>query len=108
MQAKRVSTGSTRKSSKMCLRILYEAVAIFRYNRCMKKTELVDELIIRLEQLQEIMQIKEENVSIDNVLLQAIVNHANETTLNAVIADVERMIVIKDDEISADTIDDLI
>jgi hypothetical protein len=74
----------------------------------MEKTELVDELIIRLEQLQEIMQIKEENISIDNVLLQAIVNHANETTLNAVIADVERMIIVKDDEISADTVDDLL
>jgi len=73
----------------------------------MEKTELVDELIIRLEQLQEIMQIKDENVSIDNVLLQAIVNHANETTLNAVITDVERMILIKDDELSADA-DDLL
>jgi len=73
----------------------------------MEKTELVDDLIIRLEQLQEIMQIKDENVTIDNVLLQAIVNHANETTLNAVIADVERMILIKDDELSADS-DDLL
>ena len=73
----------------------------------MEKVELVDELIIRLEQLQEIMQIKDENVTIDNVLLQAIVNHANETTLNAVIADVERMILIKDDELSADS-DDLL
>jgi len=69
----------------------------------MEKTELIDELIIRLEQLQEIMQIKDDNVSIDNVLLQAIVNHANETTLHAVIADVERMILIKDNEMSADT-----
>jgi hypothetical protein len=71
----------------------------------MEKTELVDELIIRLEQLQEIMQIKDDKVSIDNVLLQAIVNHANETTLNAVIADVERMILIKDDELSVDSND---
>ncbi|MDB5181050.1 MAG: hypothetical protein JWO54_813 [Candidatus Saccharibacteria bacterium] len=74
----------------------------------MEKTELVDELIIRLEQLQEIMQVKDENISIDNVLLQAIVNHANETTLNAVIADVERMIIIKDDELIADDVDDLL
>ena len=71
----------------------------------MEKTQLVDELIIRLEQLQEIMQIKDDKVSIDNVLLQAIVNHANETTLNAVIADVERMILIKDDELSVDSND---
>gem|GEM_PF-2039272 len=78
------------------------------YNRCMEKTELVDELIIRLEQLQEIMQIKDANISIDNVLLQAIVNHANEATLNAVIADVERMIIIKDDELIAENTDDLI
>jgi len=74
----------------------------------MEKTELVDELIIRLEQLQEIMQIKDANISIDNVLLQAIVNHANEATLNAVIADVERMIIIKDDELIAENTDDLI
>jgi len=66
----------------------------------MEKVELVDELIIRLEQLQEIMQITEDNVSIDNVLLQAIVNHANETTLHAVINDVEQMIKLKDNEIS--------
>jgi len=71
----------------------------------MEKTQLVDELIIRLEQLQEIMQINDDKVSIDNVLLQAIVNHANETTLNAVIADVERMILIKDDELSVDSND---
>jgi len=66
----------------------------------MEKVELVDELIIRLEQLQEIMQITEDNVTIDNVLLQAIVNHANETTLHAVINDVEQMIKLKDNEIS--------
>lgn len=65
----------------------------------MEKTELVDHLVARLEQLQEIMQVTEDNVSIDNVLLQALVNHANETTLNAVIADVERMILIKDNEL---------
>ena len=65
----------------------------------MEKTVLVDELIIRLEQLQEIMQVFDEKVTIDNVLLQAIVDHANETTLNAVIQDVERMIIIKDDEL---------
>lgn len=67
----------------------------------MEKTELVDHLIGRLEQLQEIMQITEDNVTIDNVLLQSIVNHANETTLNAVIEDVERMILIKDNEFIA-------
>lgn len=66
----------------------------------MEKMALVDELIIRLEQLQEIMQINDDKVTVDNVLLQAIVNHANETTLNAVIADVERMILIKDDELN--------
>jgi len=66
----------------------------------MEKVELVDELIIRLEQLQEIMQITEDNVSIDNVLLQAIVNHANETTLHAVIHDVEQMIKLKDSDLS--------
>ena len=71
----------------------------------MEKTVLIDELIIRLEQLQEIMQIQDDNISIDNVLLQAIVNHANETTLNAVIADVERMIIIKDDELSSNNTD---
>ena len=71
----------------------------------MEKTVLIDELIIRLEQLQEIMQIQDDNISIDNVLLQAIVNHANETTLNAVIADVERMIIIKDDELSTNNTD---
>jgi hypothetical protein len=74
----------------------------------MEKTELVDELIIRLEQLQEMMQIEDETVSIDNVLLQAIVNHANETTLNAVIRDVERMILIKDDQLISGNTDDLI
>lgn len=62
----------------------------------MEKTALVDELILRLEQLQEIMQVDDNNVSIDNVLLQALVNHANETTLSAVIQDVERMILMKD------------
>lgn len=72
----------------------------------MEKTELVDELIIRLEQLLEIMQVKDDKISIDNVLLQAIVNHANETTLSAVIADVERMIIIKDNELTVDNIDD--
>lgn len=66
----------------------------------MEKTILVDELIIRLEQLLEIMQIKDDTISIDNVLLQAVVNHANETTLNAIIADVERMIIIEDDELN--------
>lgn len=66
----------------------------------MEKTVLVDELIIRLEQLQEIMQIIDDKITIDNVLLQAVVNHANETTLNAIIADVERMILIKDDELN--------
>jgi hypothetical protein len=60
------------------------------------KTVLVDELIDRLEQLQEIMQIDDDNVTIDNVLLQALVNHANESTLSAVIQDVERMILSKD------------
>ena len=74
----------------------------------MEKTALVDELIIRLEELQEIMQIKDAKISIDNVLLQAIVNHANETTLNAVIADVDRMIIIKDNELSANSDDDLL
>ena len=74
----------------------------------MEKTELVDELIIRLEQLQEIMQIKDEKISIDNVLLQAIVNHANETTLNAVIADVDRMIIIKDNELIENNTDDML
>ena len=72
----------------------------------MEKTGLVDELIIRLEQLQEIMQVKDDKISIDNVLLQAIVNHANETTLNAVIADVERMIIIKDNELINDNTSD--
>jgi hypothetical protein len=67
----------------------------------MEKTALVDELIIRLEQLQEIMQVNDDNITVDNVLLQAIVNHANETTLNAVIADVERMILTKDNEFVA-------
>jgi hypothetical protein len=67
----------------------------------MEKTALVDELIIRLEQLQEIMQINDETITVDNVLLQAIVNHANETTLNAVIFDVERMILVKDNEFIA-------
>ena len=66
----------------------------------MEKVELVDELIIRLEQLQEIMQITEDNITIDNVLLQAIVNHANETTLHAVINDVEQMIKLKDNDLS--------
>jgi len=65
----------------------------------MEKTALVDELLIRLEELQEIMQVSDDNITIDNVLLQSIVNHANETTLNAVIHDVERMILIKDSEI---------
>lgn len=74
----------------------------------MEKTELVDELIIRLEQLQEMMQVNDAKISIDNVLLQAIVNHANETTLNAVIADVDRMIILKDDELSAHNDDDLL
>ncbi len=74
----------------------------------MEKTGLVDELIIRLEQLQEIMQVKDDKISIDNVLLQAIVNHANETTLNAVIADVERMIIIKDNELINDNTSDLL
>ena len=68
--------------------------------RGMEKTVLVDELIIRLEQLQEIMQIIDDKITIDNVLLQAVVNHANETTLNAIIADVERMILVKDDELN--------
>ena len=66
----------------------------------MEKTALVDELLIRLEQLLEIMQVSDDNITIDNVLLQSIVNHANETTLHAVINDVERMILIKDNEIS--------
>jgi len=66
----------------------------------MEKTVLVDELIIRLEQLQEMMQINDNKITIDNVLLQAVVNHANEATLNAVIADVERMIILKDDELN--------
>jgi hypothetical protein len=66
----------------------------------MEKTELVDQLVARLEQLQEIMQVADDNVTIDNVLLQALVNHANEATLNAVIADVERMILIKDNELN--------
>jgi nicotinate-nucleotide pyrophosphorylase len=70
-----------------------------RYNEYMEKTELVDVLVARLEQLQEMMQVADDNVTIDNVLLQALVNHANETTLNAVIVDVERMILIKDDEL---------
>ena len=61
----------------------------------MEKTVLVDELIDRLEQLQEIMQIDDDNVTIDNVLLQALVNHANEVTLSAVIHDVERMILTR-------------
>lgn len=64
----------------------------------MEKTVLVDELIIRLEQLQEIMQIDDTNITIDNVLLQALVDHANETTLSAVIQDVERMILARDNE----------
>lgn len=71
----------------------------------MEKVELVDELIIRLEQLLEIMQIKDDKITIDGVLLQAVINHANETTLNAIIADVERMIIIKDDELSIDRVD---
>lgn len=62
----------------------------------MEKTVLVDELIERLEQLQEIMQIEDDAVTIDNVLLQALVNHANETTLSAVLQDVEQMILYKD------------
>ena len=62
----------------------------------MEKTVLVDELIDRLEQLQEIMQIEDDNITIDNVLLQALVNHANESTLSAFIQDVERMILTKD------------
>jgi hypothetical protein len=66
----------------------------------MEKTELVDQLVDRLEQLQEIMQVADDNITIDNVLLQSIVNHANETTLNAVIEDVERMIIIKDNELN--------
>lgn len=64
----------------------------------MEKTVLVDELIDRLELLQEMMQIDDSNITIDNVLLQALVNHANETTLSAVIQDVERMIFAKDNE----------
>jgi len=68
------------------------------YNCSMEKTDLVDQLIIRLEELQEIMQVNDENITIDNVLLQSIVNHANETTLTSVISDVERMIFIKDEE----------
>ena len=64
----------------------------------MEKTALVDQLILRLEQLQDVMRVADENVTIDNVLLQSIVNHANETTLNAVIEDVERMILIKDND----------
>jgi tRNA U34 5-methylaminomethyl-2-thiouridine-forming methyltransferase MnmC len=71
----------------------------------MEKTDLVDQLIIRLEELQEIMQIIDDNVAIDNVLLQSIVNHANETTLNAVIGDVERMIIMKDKEAYDDNFD---
>jgi hypothetical protein len=67
----------------------------------MEKTELVDQLISRLEQLQEIMQVHDDNITIDNVLLQSIVNHANETTLGAVIEDVERMIFIKDNELNS-------
>lgn len=71
----------------------------------MELVELVDELIIRLEQLVEIMQVKDDKITIDAVLLQAIINHSDETTLHAVIADVERMIIIKDDELSADSVD---
>jgi hypothetical protein len=63
----------------------------------MEKTVLVDELVDRLEQLQEIMQVDNDNVTIDNVLLQALVNHANEATLSAVIQDVERMIIARGD-----------
>ena len=72
----------------------------------MEKTVLVDELIIRLEQLQEMMQIYDDKITIDNVLLQAVVNHANETTLNAITADVERMILLKDDELNGDVDDE--
>jgi hypothetical protein len=74
----------------------------------MEETVLVDELIIRLEQLQEIMQLQDDTISIDNVLLQALVNHADEATLSAVIADVERMIIIKDDELISNNNEDLL
>ncbi len=62
----------------------------------MEKTVLVDELIDRLEQLHEMMQVDDDNITVDNVLLQALVNHANEATLSAVIQDVEQMIFARD------------
>lgn len=66
----------------------------------MEKTILVDELIDRLEQLHEMMQVYDDSLTIDNVLLQALVNHANETTLSAVLQDVEQMILAKDSEVN--------
>ena len=62
----------------------------------MEKTELVDTLVGRLEELKDILDINAYNAHVEAFLLQSIVNNADETFLNALIDDLERFIYTED------------
>lgn len=59
----------------------------------MSSTELVDELIARVEELKDLMEASSDNFEMDAFLLQAIVSHANDETLSAIIEVTERFIL---------------
>ena len=62
----------------------------------LEKTELVDRLIDRLEELKDIVDINAYNAQVEAFLLQSIINNGDETFLTAVIDDMERFIFTED------------
>ncbi len=64
----------------------------------MDTVDLIDQLVDRIEQLKEIMQIKTGGFNVDALLLQSIADHADGATLTAIIEDIERFIFKLDEE----------
>jgi len=62
----------------------------------MEKTALVDQLIDRIDQLKDIVRINDDTLAIDDVLLQSIIDHADEPTIFKILEDVEKYIFAQD------------
>lgn len=64
----------------------------------MEKNDLIDQLVARAEQLKETMQVIADNFNLDAFLIQSIADHADEAFLTAMIEDIEKFLLLQEDE----------
>lgn len=62
----------------------------------MDKTDLVDQLIDRVEQLQDVMAVVDEHYDITSLLIESIAVHGDERMILGIIEDIEASILRQD------------